>query len=343
MLLPKLMSINCANFDFPACNFTERNMYLKDRHTGAGREGSGRVSAYKATGLVQSYTLECNFNTGRLVNCVPMASRDSGRASPPAHQMLNNERSTESTNSIPKYNPEIYEDSGKQLAISILDMTESNPWTRLTCSAYKNLKGVKEWVRKYIKHSEEQQQRNNTKTSPEKMGSPVQSSTRRSRTFSSSSKKKKGQPGSPGSYRPVSKIARKNSLNQQQSPPSHMLKLQLENTTSRRKLNRSKSLVNASPRKAKSKSRSSSASFLRAKSPPVDSSSKQKKAPRSKKSSDESTTDDSKKVRSKPIRKKSKVIDVNQQIMSLNPLSPSSSNGQQPKKPRPKRKKSAPT
>jgi len=31
MLLPKLMSINCANFDFPACNFTERNMYLKVR------------------------------------------------------------------------------------------------------------------------------------------------------------------------------------------------------------------------------------------------------------------------------------------------------------------------
>ena len=58
MLLPKLMSINCAHFDFPACVFTERNMYLKDRHTGAGREGSGRVSAFKATGLLYSYTLE---------------------------------------------------------------------------------------------------------------------------------------------------------------------------------------------------------------------------------------------------------------------------------------------
>ena len=61
MLLPKLMSINCAHFDFPACVFTERNMYLKDRHTGAGREGSGRVAAFKATGLLYSYTLEGNY------------------------------------------------------------------------------------------------------------------------------------------------------------------------------------------------------------------------------------------------------------------------------------------
>lgn len=75
MLLPKLMSLNCANFDFPACNFTAKNMYMKDRHTGAGREGSGRVAAFVATGLVYSYTLEANFNTGRVVNTVPMASR----------------------------------------------------------------------------------------------------------------------------------------------------------------------------------------------------------------------------------------------------------------------------
>ncbi len=29
MLLPKLMSINSQNFHFTACNFTERNMYLR--------------------------------------------------------------------------------------------------------------------------------------------------------------------------------------------------------------------------------------------------------------------------------------------------------------------------
>ena len=51
----------------------------------------------------------------------------------------------------PKYTPEIYEDAGKALATSVLDLTESNPWTRLTCSAFKNLRGVREWLRKYIR------------------------------------------------------------------------------------------------------------------------------------------------------------------------------------------------
>ena len=299
MLLPKLMSINSANFDFPACNFTERNMYLKDRHTGAGREGSGRVSAYKATGLVQSYTLECNFNTGRVVNCMPMASRDSGRATPPPPGTLNPENP-----SIPKYNPEIYEDAGKAMAVSILDLTEINPWTRLTCSACKNLKGVKEWLRKFIRHSEEQHN-HKTPTKSSKGGgnyyshgnttqitSPIRSlrsgsatATRKVRTFSSNSVSgsnishphgpganmnnvskwvgsstskpisRGSGPTSPGSYRPVSKIARKNSLNTQQSQSPSNFRLDLSslskvgNTTSsteaiaRPKFGRSKSLT----------------------------------------------------------------------------------------------------
>jgi len=29
MLLPKMMSINCPNFDFSACNFTERLMNMR--------------------------------------------------------------------------------------------------------------------------------------------------------------------------------------------------------------------------------------------------------------------------------------------------------------------------
>lgn len=116
---------------------------MKDRHTGAGREGSGRVSVYKATGLTYCYTLECNFNSGRHTNTVPMASRDCGKASPPPI-----------FDHPPKYCPSIYEECGKYMAVSILDLTESNPWTRLPCSPCTTLKGVRQWIKQYIKTSE---------------------------------------------------------------------------------------------------------------------------------------------------------------------------------------------
>ena len=185
-----------------------------------------------------SYTLEANFNTGRVVNSVPSASRDAGRATPPPTYDL-----------PPKYDPSVYEDSGKAMAISILDLTESNPWTRLTCSSCKNLKGVKDGIRKHIKQTEEQAKKDgkgkdkaagstgsSTNTSPRR-------SARRTRTLSSSAvssvaKRNKcaGQnqtpktgnsplkaPSSPDSYRPVSKIPRKNLVGKAGQSQSGML------------------------------------------------------------------------------------------------------------------------
>jgi hypothetical protein len=52
MLFPKLISMNTAHFDFTGCNFTERNMYLKDKKDGLSKEGSGRVALYKAIGII---------------------------------------------------------------------------------------------------------------------------------------------------------------------------------------------------------------------------------------------------------------------------------------------------
>ena len=52
MLLPKLVSLNSAHFDFNQCVFSERNMYIADkRDENVTKEGSGRVALYKATGL----------------------------------------------------------------------------------------------------------------------------------------------------------------------------------------------------------------------------------------------------------------------------------------------------
>ena len=52
LLFPKLMSINSQNFDFEACNFSLRNMTLKDKRDGLSKEGSGRVAIYRAIGLI---------------------------------------------------------------------------------------------------------------------------------------------------------------------------------------------------------------------------------------------------------------------------------------------------
>lgn len=62
------------------------------------REGSGRVAVYKMTGLVRSYTLECNYNSGRLVNTIPARIRDLA-FKPPGHMFV-----------PPKYTPTVFEE-----------------------------------------------------------------------------------------------------------------------------------------------------------------------------------------------------------------------------------------
>ncbi|XP_076239196.1 cytosolic carboxypeptidase-like protein 5 isoform X2 [Calliopsis andreniformis] len=135
MLLPKLMSINNPNFHFTSCNFTERNMYIIDKRDGMSREGSGRVAVYKLTGLIRSYTLECNYNSGRLVNTIPARIRDG----------INKTM----TNIFvpPKYTPAVFEAVGAALGPSILDLTNNNPNSRLPNSQYRSLRGVRSYLK----------------------------------------------------------------------------------------------------------------------------------------------------------------------------------------------------
>lgn len=135
MLLPKIMSLNSQNFHFTACNFTERNMYLRDRRDGMSREGSGRVAVLKTTGLVRSYTLECNYNTGRLVNLLPPCVKDNKNVTP-AQLMV-----------PPKYTPQVFEEIGRALGVSILDLTGSNPFSRIPHSEFHSLSGIRDWLR----------------------------------------------------------------------------------------------------------------------------------------------------------------------------------------------------
>lgn len=80
-LIPKLIALNSEAFDYDNCDFTEKNMYAKDKGDGLSKEGSGRVSIYKLTNLVHSYTLECNYNMGRINNVIAKP-RPIGKESP---------------------------------------------------------------------------------------------------------------------------------------------------------------------------------------------------------------------------------------------------------------------
>ncbi|XP_026175224.1 cytosolic carboxypeptidase-like protein 5 [Mastacembelus armatus] len=142
MLYPRLIAVNSAHFDFLGCNFTEKNMYARDKRDGQSKEGSGRVAIYKAIGLLHSYTLECNYNTGKTMNTIPPACHDNGRATPPPPPSF-----------PPKYTPEIFEQVGRAVAISALDMAECNPWPRLVLSEHSCLTNLRAWILKHVRNT----------------------------------------------------------------------------------------------------------------------------------------------------------------------------------------------
>uniref|UniRef100_A0A3B4AFZ5 Cytosolic carboxypeptidase-like protein 5 n=1 Tax=Periophthalmus magnuspinnatus TaxID=409849 RepID=A0A3B4AFZ5_9GOBI len=142
MLYPRLIAVNSAHFDFLGCNFSEKNMYARDKRDGQSKEGSGRVAVHKAIGLLHSYTLECNYNTGKMMNSIPPACHDSGRASPPPAPSF-----------PPKYTPEIFEQVGRAVAISALDMVECNPWPRLVLSEHSSLSNLRAWILKHVRNT----------------------------------------------------------------------------------------------------------------------------------------------------------------------------------------------
>lgn len=62
------MSLNTPHFDFPSCNFTLKHMSRVDSGDGGlSAEGTGRVFYGKNAGVLRSYTLECNYNTGKVL------------------------------------------------------------------------------------------------------------------------------------------------------------------------------------------------------------------------------------------------------------------------------------
>ncbi|CAF3661224.1 unnamed protein product, partial [Adineta steineri] len=145
ILFPKLISLNSPHFEYDNCNFTIKNMYMKDRREGLSKEGSGRVALNKHFGILHSYTLECSYAVGKSCNAIPPAENEShgGRVSPPTPCSL-----------PPKFTIEHYRDVGKACALAAIDILPGrNPFTRVAHSTFKTL----HTLRDYLKHQIRQQ------------------------------------------------------------------------------------------------------------------------------------------------------------------------------------------
>jgi len=132
-LYAKLVSLNSPHFDYNACNFTTKNMYMRDKRDGMCKDGSGRVAIYKATGIVHSYTLECNYNTGITINPLPSNQE-------PVHFP-------------PRYTPVTWQGVGKALAVAALDMIGENPSSNVQLSEFNTLDSVRLSVLRQLQNS----------------------------------------------------------------------------------------------------------------------------------------------------------------------------------------------
>jgi hypothetical protein len=167
----KLCALNSPHFDFDGCNFTERNMRSTDKRDGLSKEGSGRVGMFTALGISHCYTLECNYNTGRIVNAtaevtgmpsaVGPASGSRGGVSSSSSSTVSSSSSSQalgrvspSSNGrgrVPKYTGEIYAGVGRALLVSVLDLENANPWSRIRGSPFTTTDAVRSFVRSHLR------------------------------------------------------------------------------------------------------------------------------------------------------------------------------------------------
>ncbi|CAD8196343.1 unnamed protein product [Paramecium octaurelia] len=141
--IPKLITLYSQIFDYDSCNFTEKNMYSADKGDGLSKEGSGRVALFKTCGIIHSYTLECNYNTGRLTNLTYEESEDNSYKE---NNLEENIILGTLYTADPKskfFTIEDYEQVGVGIVNAFLDYHLLNPRSRLTNSPYKNLANFK--------------------------------------------------------------------------------------------------------------------------------------------------------------------------------------------------------
>lgn len=150
-LFPKLLAVNSCFFDYDACNFSERNMYSVDKGDTQSKEGAARVAIFKDTGLHTCWTLECNYNSGR------MTGKDFERGVPTEKFNINavsrkvvmeDPLLPLSNNTSDSYTTGTFEDVGKGICEALADYYELTPnLSKVNTSPFKNIKVIENLFR----------------------------------------------------------------------------------------------------------------------------------------------------------------------------------------------------
>ncbi|KAH8044029.1 hypothetical protein JL721_12985 [Aureococcus anophagefferens] len=115
-----LLAVNSSFFDYNAATSAASTCSAATALDagGASAEGAARVAVLRYTGLDRAYTLECNYNSGRLTNHVP-ARRGRGRRVPERPATLK----------MDSYTPDMWREVGRALGAALLDAFCENPGT----------------------------------------------------------------------------------------------------------------------------------------------------------------------------------------------------------------------
>ena len=144
MLFAKLIAMNSINFDYGECGFAEGSMSVKDKRDGLSREGSGRVAIYKETGLVNCYTLECNYHGSKRINYIPQQI-DTRTQKIVTETPITDPRS-KLYDGKAVFTLEHFADIGRSLGIALLDYFELNPISRIPMSMYKSIENMRKGI-----------------------------------------------------------------------------------------------------------------------------------------------------------------------------------------------------
>lgn len=141
--------MNCINFDFNECNFSDKIMTKKDAK-GESREGTGRVAMYRETGITHCYTLECNYHNGRRLNHLPHKTNLLTKKQEPEFGVQDSTHKVYSSGASPPFTADILEDSGRALGVALLDLINDNPISRIVNSTYKSVENVRSDIKRML-------------------------------------------------------------------------------------------------------------------------------------------------------------------------------------------------